>query len=111
MSEHDWLRDEMNRLSDKLDQVLTVVSDIRANEKATDMRFNEVDRRLKELEEKAVTHDQFEPVNRAYVWTLRTLITTVVTGLLALVIIQPDVDAIITKQKDPKQQVSQAVEE
>jgi len=99
MLDHEFLErmhHQMDRMSDKMDEVLSVVSDIRANEQVTEIRFAECEKKDVELEKKildlqnnTVSKDQFKPIKNAYDWALRIVITAVVGALISMVIVRP----------------------
>jgi chromosome segregation ATPase len=97
------MQKQMDRMADKVDEVLSVLGDIRANEQVTDHRFNECERKIKELEDRSVTKDEFKPLKQAYDWILKLFITAIVGALISLVIYQPTAfvkpDHVIEKPK------------
>jgi len=105
----------MDNLSGKVDEVLSVLGDIKANERVNALKFRDIDKRhddihedLKEFKrhvrETYARHDQVEPLLKAKSWIVKTVLGAVFVALLSLVVYQP---AIINKQdsqRTPKAQ-------
>lgn len=120
MSDHDLLeriQKQMDRMADKLDEVLTVVSDIKANEKLNEERHGvsdkrhdshdrridevndksiarckELERTVKELESKAedkfATKESVAPIKRI-MWGIGSVVgTLLLTAIVGLVLIK-----------------------
>lgn len=114
MSDHDLLERmqiQMDKMSDKLDEALSFLSDIRANEQITARRFDECESKYRDLEkeiealkEDTVSKEEFKPVKQAYDWSLKILITAVVGALISMVVIQPQSfikpESVIEKPKE-----------
>ena len=99
----------MDNLADKVDEVLSVLGDIRANEKLTEHRFLETDRRHDELKQRLnafedhvdktmATKDEVAPVKRLVYGAVCIVMAAVLTAVVALVVIQPS-STVIEKPK------------
>lgn len=108
----------MDKLTDKVDEVLSVLGDIRANEKLNEHRFLEVERRhnnlektvderLKKLHDGKLSKEEFTPYKRAMTIVATTVTATLCAAVLALVLNQP---AIISKQGAVKPPAHQSTE-
>lgn len=120
------LENAVDKIGDKLDKVLSVVSDIRANEQVNEHRFHESDRRHDEserridevdkkaiarvekleqrLEEKYATKESVAPIKRIMWWAGGVVGTAVLTAIIGLVLIKNPSTII---QKPPIQQQSE----
>lgn len=99
MSDHDLLermQKQMDRMSDKLDEVLSGLSDIRANEQITARRFDEIDdkyrrvnKRIDELDAEKVSLQEFRHIQQVYGWGKKILVTAVISALVWMVVERP----------------------